>query len=115
MNRTEREGFEPPSPLGTHAFEACAIAVLPPLRRGPRGPCKQQRPNSTEGRGIRAIALLAGIRRTFQSGRPDYLRFAAEIRSLPQAQSTGFRRVHQSGRPDSNRGPLRPERSALPD
>jgi hypothetical protein len=63
-----------------------------------------------------------------QSGRPDYLALrsvvsARSLRSLSPARTSGPHpgsseksgNLLQSGRPDSNRGPLRPERSALPD
>ena len=124
-------GIRTPKSFRTHAFEACALAVLPPLQRESLGPLKTATPGApTTGRGVRAItthgrsrgcttAIAAHLFPSWPhyaallSGRPDYLRFATEIRaSNPFDRMT---RPSLSGRPDSNRGPLRPERSALPD
>ncbi len=91
-------GIRTPKPFRALAFEASAI---PFCQRS-----KQQDADVGVGRRGRGLWRISVVPR----------RSLGSTSACQEAPSYGAsRRSNQSGRPDSNRGPLRPERSALPD
>src|SRR5690606_9187140 len=101
----EREGFEPPSPFGRSLSRRVHYRSASAPREGRGG-----------GAEARVVGAECSPRGDCRGGEGTGACAPRPHPSSFETRTTFSRTSKQpSGRPDSNRGPLRPERSALPD